>query len=152
MQVASRSMVFALLFSWGGALPIAAGRHEDAMRDPNDSRDICPKIGSPLWLYMASVITLGASVLAVAMVHPSVSGLPQLLSQPLLWVIAGLALLGELRPIVTPGKSRPDSGTAAVTFCFAALLYWGFPVAALLRAVVTLIAAVARRRPVFRTA
>ena len=86
------------------------------------------------------------------MVHPSVSGLPQLLSQPLLWVIAGLALLGELRPIVTPGKSRPDSGTAAVTFCFAALLYWGFPVAALLRAVVTLIAAVARRRAVFRTA
>ena len=37
-----------------------------------------------------------------------------------------------------------------MTFCFAALLYWGFPVAALLRAVTTLVVALSARRAVFR--
>ena len=40
----------------------------------------------------------------------------------------------------------------SVTFCFAALLYWGFPVAALLRAVTTLVVALSARRAVFRAA
>ncbi len=122
------------------------------MRDPNDSRDIRPRIGSPLWLYMAAVTTVGMGALALALARLPMTGVVDLLRQPLLWVIAGLVLLGELRPIVTPGKSHPDSGTAALTFCFAALLYWGFPVAALLRSVTTLIAAAARRHAMFRAA
>ena len=52
---------------------------------------------------------------------------------------------------MTPGKSRADAGAVSVTFCFAALLYWGFPVAALLRAVTTFVVALSARRAVFRT-
>ena len=78
---------------------------------------------------------------------PGISGL---LKQPLLWVIAALALLGELKRIVTPGKSGPDAGAVSVTFCFAALLYWGFPVAAVLRAITTLVVALCARRAPFR--
>src|SRR5215471_11500713 len=103
------------------------------MRDPSE-RDICPRFGSPLWLYMASVTTVGLTVLALALLRLSVTELAHLLAQPLFWAVAGLTLLAEARPIVAPGKSHPSYGTAALTFSFAALLYWSFPVAALLRA------------------
>jgi diguanylate cyclase (GGDEF)-like protein len=122
------------------------------MRDRSDSRDIGPRIGSPLWLYMAAVTTVGLGGLVAALVLLPVAGLAQLAGKPLLWAVAGLALLGELRPIVTPGKSHPDSGTAARTFCFAALLYWGFPVAALLRTITTMAVALVQRQPMFRAA
>ena len=122
------------------------------MRDPNDPRDTSPRIGSPLWIYLTAVTGAGCAVLALAMVSLAATGLPTLLSQPLLPAIAALSVAGELRPIVTPGKSRPDSGDASLTFCFAALLYWGFPVAALVRLVTSVIAGVIGRGAVFRTA
>ncbi|MDX6336386.1 MAG: hypothetical protein QOG05_3726 [Streptosporangiaceae bacterium] len=120
------------------------------MRDPNDTRDIGPRIGSPLWYYITAVTVAGlAALLAAARGLPG-SGITGLLDRPLLWVLAALAFLGELKRIVTPGKSGPDAGAVSVTFCFAALLYWGFPVAVLLRAVTTLVVALAARRAVFR--
>jgi diguanylate cyclase (GGDEF)-like protein len=122
------------------------------MRDPNDPRDTGPRIGTPLWLYLTAVTVAGAAALALAAVSPANAGLTALLRQPLLPAIAALAVIGELRPIVTPGKSRPDSADASLMFCFAALLYWGFPVAALVRLVTSVVTAVVGRRPVFRTA
>ncbi|HEY5355102.1 MAG TPA: bifunctional diguanylate cyclase/phosphodiesterase [Streptosporangiaceae bacterium] len=120
------------------------------MRDANDTRDIGPRIGSPLWNYITAVTVAGFGALLVAVRGLPGSGAAGLLDHPLLWVLAALALLGELKRIVTPGKSGPDAAALSVTFCFAALLYWGFPVAALLRAVTTLVVALAARRPVFR--
>src|ERR1019366_3271480 len=125
--------------------------HEATMRDPNDTRDIGPRIGSPLWYYITAVTVAGLAALLVAVRGLPGSGAAGLLDHPLIWVIAGLALLGELRRIVTPGKSGPDAGAVSVTFCFAALLCWGFPVAALLRAVITFVVALSARRAVFRT-
>ena len=120
------------------------------MRDPNDTRDIGPRIGSPLWYYITAVTVAGLGAFLAAVYGLAGSGIPALLEQPLLWVIAALALLGELRRIVTPGKSGPDAGAVSVTFCFAALLYWGFPVAAVLRAITTLVVALSARRAPFR--
>jgi diguanylate cyclase (GGDEF)-like protein len=120
------------------------------MKDRNDSRDVRPRIGSPLWVYLASVTAAGLAVLAPAVASVPAAGLVHLLAEPLFWAVAGLALLAEIRPIVAPGKSHPDYGTAALTFCFAALLYWGFPAGALLRAATILIAALVARRAVFR--
>jgi diguanylate cyclase (GGDEF)-like protein len=122
------------------------------MRDPNDPRDAGPRIGSPLWTYLAAVTVAGAAVLALAAVSLANAGLTTLLGQPLLPAIAALCVIGELRPIVTPGKSRPDSADASLMFCFAALLYWGFPVAALVRLVTSVVTAAVGRGPVFRTA
>ncbi len=127
------------------------------MKDPNDTRDIRPRVGSPLWIYLFTVTAAGAGLLAAVITieamagHPA-AGLNELVSQPLFWAIGGLALIGELRPIVTPGKSDPDSGVASITFCFAALLYWGFPAAVVLRTVTTAVAAATARRRPFRTA
>jgi diguanylate cyclase (GGDEF)-like protein len=120
------------------------------MRDPNDTRDIGPRIGSPLWNYITAVTVAGLGTLLIAVHGLPEPGISGLLGQPLLWVIAALALLGELRRIVTPGKSAPDAGAVSVTFCFAALLYWGFPVAAVLRAITTLVVALSARRAPFR--
>jgi diguanylate cyclase (GGDEF)-like protein len=122
------------------------------MRDPNDPRDTRPRIGSPLWIYLTTVTGAGCAAIALAMVSLAATGLPTLLTQPLLPAIAALSVIGELRPIVTPGKSRPDSGDASLTFCFAALLYWGFPVAALVRLVTSVITGVIGRGAFFRTA
>jgi diguanylate cyclase (GGDEF)-like protein len=120
------------------------------MKDRNDPRDVRPRFGSPLWVYMASVTAAGLAALVAAAVSAPAGGLIHLLAEPLFWAVAGLALLAEVRPIVAPGKSHPDYGTAALTFCFAALLYWGFPAGALLRAATILIAALVARRAVFR--
>src|SRR5487761_1548660 len=121
------------------------------MKDPNDTRDVTPRAGSPLWIYLTVVSVAGLAVLCVSMTSLGPASIHHLVRSPLLWTIAGLIIAGELRPIITPGKSGPDSGVASVTFSFAALLYWGLPVAALLKAVSTLIAGGADRKAVFRS-
>lgn len=122
------------------------------MRDPNDPRNHGPRIGSPLWIYLTGVTVAGGAVLALAMGRLTAAGVLTLLRQPLLPAIAALCAIGELRPIVTPGKSRPGCSDASLTFGFAALLYWGLPVAALVRLVASGFGAVAGRRALFRTA
>ena len=124
------------------------------MRDPNDPRDNGPRIGSPLWIYLTAVTGAGGAVLAVAIISLRSAGLPVLIRQPLLPAIAVLCVIGELRPIVTREKTRQDFGDASLTFSFAALLYWGFPVAALLSLISGLFSALigrrARQRPLLR--
>src|SRR5579859_2963517 len=121
------------------------------MKDPSDTRDITPRAGSPLWIYLTLVSVAGLAVLTAALATLPVASAHQLVRSPLLWTIAVLIMLGELRPIITPGKSGSDSGVASVTFGFAALLYWGLPVAALLKAASTLIAGVADRKALHRS-
>jgi diguanylate cyclase (GGDEF)-like protein len=122
------------------------------MRDPNDTRDIPPRPGSPLWIYLTAVTAAGLGMLAAGLAGLIAGGIAELTSQPLFWAIGALALIGELKPIVTPGKTDPDSGVASVTFCFAGLLYWGFPAAVLLRTLSSVIVAATGRRPAFRAA
>jgi len=106
------------------------------MRDPNDTRDTGPRAGSPLWIHMTAVIVVGAAVFAWSMTR--LSGLDSLVRHPQFWVIAALVVVGEMRPLVAPGRSGLESPVASLTFGFAALLYWGFPVAVLLRATASL--------------
>jgi diguanylate cyclase (GGDEF)-like protein len=114
------------------------------MKDPNDTRDIGPRAGSPLWIHMTTVTVAGAAVFAWSMTR--LSGLSGLVHEPLFWVIAALLVVGEMRPIVTQGRSGFQSPVASLAFSFAALLYWGFPVAALLRAVASLTVELAQRK------
>jgi diguanylate cyclase (GGDEF)-like protein len=119
------------------------------MKDPNDTRNIGPRTGSPLWIYMSAVTAAGLAFLAVGLAH--LDGLRGLASHPLFWLIAALVVIGQLRPIVTPGRSSTDAPVASVTFTFAALLFWGFGVAVLLRAAATLAVGLAQRRAVHRS-
>ena len=81
------------------------------MRDPNDTRDIGPRVGSPLWIHMTSVTVAGFAVFVWAMLH--LSGLPELVRHPLFWVIAALIVVGELRPIVAAGANGAESPVAS---------------------------------------
>jgi diguanylate cyclase (GGDEF)-like protein len=119
------------------------------MKDPNDTRDIGPRVGSPLWIHMTTVTLAGLVVFAWAMTR--LSGLPNLVHHPLFWVIAALVVVGDMRPIITPSKSGAESPVASLTFSFAALLYWGFPVAVLVKATSSLAVGLAQRKALHRS-
>jgi diguanylate cyclase (GGDEF)-like protein len=120
------------------------------MRQPTDARDIPPRIGSPPWIHLTSVIILGIAAFAVAESHlmPGAA----LFHELLFWVLAAMVLLGEIWPIGTPGRSDLKAPSAAVTFSFAILLAWGLPVAVLLRVISTILAYLGRRRSPYRAA
>jgi diguanylate cyclase (GGDEF)-like protein len=120
------------------------------MKDPTDTRDIGPRFGSPLWIHMTLVIVVGAAVFVLsvaAMLH-----LSKLVGHPLFWVLAGMIVLGEIWPIVTPGRSTPEAPVTSVTFSFAALIAWGLPVAVLLRATATMLTFLGRGKAPHRAA
>ena len=121
--------------------PIAAvaQRVRMPMKDPNDTRDIGPRPGSPLWIHMTAVTGAGVVVLAWAASRIGLAGRSSLAHDPRFWVIAALVVVGEVRPIATPGRSGPDAPVVSLAFSFAALLFWGFPVAALLRVTSTVL-------------
>jgi diguanylate cyclase (GGDEF)-like protein len=122
------------------------------MREPPDTKEIGPRVGSPLWIYGTSVIVLGVVAVIFAESHLMPGARAGLFHEPLFWVLAAIVLLGEMWPIVTPGRSDQRALSAAVTFSFAALLAWGLAVAVLLRVISTMLAYLMRRRPLFRGA
>jgi GGDEF domain-containing protein len=120
------------------------------MREPTDTGDIGPRVGSPLWIYIASVTVIGVAALVFAESHLVLGSEPSLFKTPLFWVLAAMVLLGEIWPIGDPGRSDLQGPSASVTFSFAILLAWGLPVAVLLRVTSMIIAYLGRRRSLFR--
>ena len=120
------------------------------MKDPTDTRDIGPRVGSPLWIHLTSVTVVGAVVFALTLTR--LMHLSLLIVHPLFWVLAAMIVLGEIWPIVTPGHSRLEAPLASVTFAFAALIVWGLPVAVLLRATSTVVTFLAKRKAPHRAA
>jgi diguanylate cyclase (GGDEF)-like protein len=125
------------------------------MKDPTDTRDIGPRVGSPLWLHMTAVTVVGAAAFGFAiscLVDPNRANLIALTSHPLFWVLAAMILAGELWPVVTPGRSSLEAPATSITFSFAALLVWGLPVAVLLLATATMLAFLGKRKAPHRAA
>ena len=120
------------------------------MKDPTDTRDIGPRVGSPLWIHITVVTALGAAVFAYALSYLSGSGLSHLTGHALFWVLAVMIVLGEIWPITIPGRTSTEAPIASITFSFAALIAWGLPVAALLWATSTVITFLAQRRAFHR--
>jgi diguanylate cyclase (GGDEF)-like protein len=114
------------------------------MKDPTDTRDIGPSVGSPLWIHLTLVTLAGVVVFSVALSR--LSGLSHLIGHPMFWVLAAMVLAGDLWPIVTPGRSSSDAGRASVAFCFGALIAWGLPVAVLLGGTSMVVTQLARRK------
>ena len=121
------------------------------MKDPTDTRDIGPRVGSPLWMYLAAVTLVGAAVFGLAM-STELRGLSLLVRHPLFWVVAAMVVLGDIWPIVTPGKSSSEAPRASVTFSFAALIVWGLPVALLLEVSSTMLTFLGKRKAPHRAA
>src|SRR5215469_12101055 len=118
------------------------------MKDPTDTRDIGPRAGSPLWIHMTLVTVVGASVFALCVAMTM--HVPELAEHPLFWVLAAMIVLGEIWPIVTPGRSALEAPVASVTFSFAALIAWGVPIAVLMRATATMLVFLGRGKALHR--
>ena len=57
------------------------------MKDPTDTRDIGPRVGSPLWMYIMSVTVAGAVVFGLRD-RACCTGVAGLIRHPLFWVLA----------------------------------------------------------------
>src|SRR5215475_2089238 len=108
-----------------------------AMKDPNDTRDIGPRVGSPLWIHITVCTVAGAVAFGVAMAH--LTGFGKIVALPQFWVVATMIVLGDIWPIVTPGRSTSEAPVASVTFSLGTLFACGLPAALLLRAASCLI-------------
>jgi diguanylate cyclase (GGDEF)-like protein len=120
------------------------------MTDPTDTRDIGPRVGSPLWTYMTAVTVAGAGAFGLA-AH-WLMNLQQLAMHPLPWVLVALVVLGDIWPVVTPGRANTDAPRASVAFTFAALIAWGLPVAVVLAATSKTLVLLGKRRSPHRVA
>ncbi|MDN3358868.1 bifunctional diguanylate cyclase/phosphodiesterase [Actinomadura sp. DC4] len=122
------------------------------MKDPNNTRDTVPRRGSPLWVYIVCVTSAGVVALAGSVAFLHGDDLRELGRNPLFWILAGLIVLGELKPIITPGSTETTGAAISTTFTFATMLYVGMPTALLLQAVATVASGVLRRRAIHRNA
>jgi diguanylate cyclase (GGDEF)-like protein len=120
------------------------------MRDPTDTRNIGPRVRSPLWFHMTAVTIVGAAVFALAVAQ--LMDMSSLARLPLFWVVVAMVVLGDIWPIVTPGRSSLEAPLASVTFSFAMLIVWGLPVAVLVRATSTMVTFLAKRKAPHRAA
>jgi diguanylate cyclase (GGDEF)-like protein len=116
------------------------------MKNPNDTRDVVPRFGSPPWFYTGAVSIAGAAVVGVAAAN--LNALPHLARNSLMfWVVAAMLLTAEIRPLATPGRSGSDSPAVARTIILAVLLFWGFAVAVVMRAAALVLVGMARHSP-----
>jgi len=120
------------------------------MKDPTDTRDIGPRVGSPLWIHITAVTLVGTCVFALGVAMTM--NVSALIGHPIFWVLAGMIVLGEMWPIVTPGRSSLEAPTASVTFSFAAMIAWGVPVAVLMQATATMLIFLLKGRALHRAA
>ena len=70
---------------------------------------------------------------------------------PAFWLLCGLLLLTEARPLFTAGTRDPVGLVLSTTFVFAVLLRYGLPAALVLQALSTLLADVLARKAPLRT-
>ncbi|MQA97368.1 MAG: EAL domain-containing protein [Streptosporangiales bacterium] len=122
------------------------------MKDPNNTRDVGPRVWSPLWIYLTSVTVVGLALLFASLYGLGLPGAEALFGLPLFWVVATMAVLGELRPIVTPGTTDTNGAPTSTPFSFALLIYAGLPAAVLVQAAAAVAAGLATGKAPHRTA
>ncbi|MFC4906144.1 putative bifunctional diguanylate cyclase/phosphodiesterase [Actinomadura gamaensis] len=122
------------------------------MKDPNNTRNTSPRRGSPLWIFFAACIALGAAAGAAALAGLGRADLDALLANPVFWILGAFIVVGEMRPIIAPGLTETSGATTSTTFSIAALLYAGLPVAAVLQAAAAVTCGIFRGRSPHRIA
>ncbi|TDD33433.1 EAL domain-containing protein [Nonomuraea terrae] len=116
------------------------------MTDPTDTRDTGPRVGTPLWAYLAGITVIGFTALVVAMVRLDLTDLVGLARTPLFWVLMVLVILGELRPVMVSSSTAVGGTYPSTMFTFAVLLHFGLPVAVLMQAIAVALNGVVTRK------
>ncbi|WP_017614796.1 putative bifunctional diguanylate cyclase/phosphodiesterase [Nocardiopsis salina] len=122
------------------------------MKQPASTRDIGPRAGTPLWLYMVTATLAGAGLLVLSSVGLGADQFRHLAGEPLVWILLCMIVVGELRPISLPGQPSDNGAATSLPFTFALVIHFGLPVAAVLQVVATVVAGTARRHAAHRTA
>jgi diguanylate cyclase (GGDEF)-like protein len=120
------------------------------MKDPSNTGRAVLRVGSPLWTYRTGIIALGGLVFLYSVFMLTQVG--QLIEHPVFWAVAAMVVLGDLWPIMSPGRDIREAPRASVTFSLAALIVWGLPFAVLMRTAALLLGELGRRRSVPRAA
>ena len=116
--------------------------------NPSAARNATPsRHERPLWLYVLAV-TSGA-VTVVAAHDPGAVAWGRLPAA--FWMVAGLVVLGELRPILTSRSLDSHGAVLSTTFVFATLLQWGLVPAIALHVAGVVVVDVFRRKALWRT-
>lgn len=136
----------------GGVAGSTVSSRGPGVKDPIDTRDIGPRRGTPLWLYMWGATVAGAGVLVVSALGLTTDELRALAVEPLTWVLLCMIVLGELRTISLPGQPPGGGAPTSLPFSFALVILHGLPVAALVQAVAITVAGFARGHAAHRTA
>ncbi len=127
----------------------AAPRYGSVPRYGAVPRYKAPRAGSPLWIEMALVSVAGTGVVVIAALQ--LRGLGLLYRHPVFWVVAAMIAAGQIWPIMIPGHANQESPAASVAISFAAGMFWGFPIAILLRAAASVGVGLAQRAGAYRT-
>jgi diguanylate cyclase (GGDEF)-like protein len=90
---------------------------------------------SAFTLYVATVTGAGLLLTLRVLGHLRVGQFRSM--GPAFVMAAALLVVGELRPLFTPGAKDQNGIPTSMTFVFALLLHWGLPVAVLMQAVAT---------------
>jgi diguanylate cyclase (GGDEF)-like protein len=121
-------------------------------RTDDAARPVLVVRGPVAWTYVLAVGGLGVAILGLIFAGTSRTEIDQLTNLPSFWAILALVLIGELRPIFTPGRPDPTGITMSTMFSFAALLFFGLPSAAAVQALATVVAGIVHRDAWWRTA
>jgi diguanylate cyclase (GGDEF)-like protein len=103
---------------------------------------------------MTAVSVVGGGVLCFALLYlpPHYNLHRLLLGNPMFWVVAGMILAGETLRTDIPGRGSGRSVAASRSITVGTLLFWGFPVAVLLRAIAVVVCGIAQRHTPLRVA
>ncbi|GAA3231649.1 putative bifunctional diguanylate cyclase/phosphodiesterase [Nonomuraea helvata] len=116
------------------------------MTGPTDTRDTGPRVGTPLWAFLAGITVIGFTALVVAMLRLDAAGLLGLARTSLFWMLSVLTILGELRPVMVSSATAVGGTYPSTMFTFAVLLHYGLPVAVLMQAVAVAMNGVVTRK------
>ncbi len=99
--------------------------------------------------WIVAVAALGMLVLVVVLLREQWSAVPQL--GPAFFVLGGLLLISELRPLFTAGGRDANGVVLSITFAFALLLRYDLGIALALQALAVLLSDSANRKAPWRT-
>ncbi|MEV0230392.1 EAL domain-containing protein [Nonomuraea sp. NPDC050786] len=116
------------------------------MTGPTDTRDTGPRVGTPLWAFLAGITVIGFTALVVATLRLDAAGLLGLARTSLFWMLSVLTILGELRPVMVSSATAVGGTYPSTMFTFAVLLHYGLPVAVLMQAVAVAMNGVVTRK------
>ncbi|MGZ4640044.1 MAG: putative bifunctional diguanylate cyclase/phosphodiesterase, partial [Actinomycetes bacterium] len=101
-----------------------------------------------LLAYVTLIGGTGAALCTVALFSLSPSDIAAMRAP--FWLIAGLLLMAELRPVVAAGDYDPEGVNVSFAFVFAVLFYWGPWPALLVQAVAIVTGELVRRKALWR--